>query len=109
MVQRTMDEPVSPLPSINGDRHLLRPSPTFHSFVAPCTPRTSMDLSALERSTILQMRDAMREEYMLLTESLSQAEEARRRLTTRNRYLEMWNKDLIGVLNDHGIEAPDAP
>lgn len=68
-----------------------------------------MDVSELERLTVLQMREAMQGEYELLMSSLMHAEDRVRKLTSNNRSFEVWNNELIGVLHEHGIDVPAGP
>jgi len=68
-----------------------------------------LELSELEQLVILQMREAMRREHLVLTEALKRAEEMQCRLTSHNRSLDAWNEDLIIELNQHGIDVPDVP
>ena len=98
----------SPSPTGMAIGHVY-PSSTSDPIVKAHTTHASMDVSKLERLTVLQMREAMREEYVLLMSNLMRAEDRVRKLTSDNRFFEAWNNDLIGVLHEHGIDIPAGP
>lgn len=85
------------------------PSSTSNLIVKAHTTHASMDVSELERLTVLRMREAMREEYVLLMSNLMRAEDRVRKLTSDNRFFKAWNNELIGVLHEHGIYIPAGP
>jgi hypothetical protein len=80
--------------------------PTSDAAVTAPTMYAAMDLSELERSMILKMRESTQRELM---SSLKEADERLRKLTSDNRYLEAWNNDLIWILNEHDIDVPVGP
>jgi heme oxygenase len=68
-----------------------------------------MNLSELEHAVILQMRDAMRDEYLHLVDSVKRAEDVQQKLVNENRYLVEWNENLISALKEHRVDVPPAP
>lgn len=86
-------------------------SPTIqHTHLASSPPHAvAMELSELEQSMVLKMREVMEAKVRQLTESLKHSDNIQDELAGENRYLNAWINDLVTSLDEHGIVVPVPP